>query len=58
MGGKMVSWLIECLTAYKSQMEYRNKDFNAERPAKYKEMKSEIAELYGNVFVSVCRRKR
>ena len=39
-------------------MEYRNKDFNVERPAKYKEMKSEIAELYGNVFVSVCCRKR
>lgn len=39
-------------------MEYRNKDFNAERPAKYKEMKSEIAELYGNLFVSVCCRKR
>ena len=39
-------------------MEYRNKDFNVERPAKYKEMKSEIAELYGNVFLSVCCRKR
>ena len=31
---KMVSQLIECLAAYKSKMEYQNKDFDANRPVR------------------------
>ena len=36
---KMVSQLIECLAAYKSRMEYQNKDFNADKPVQYKEIR-------------------
>ena len=33
----MVSRLIECLAAYKSKMEYQNKDFDVDRLVQYKE---------------------
>ena len=33
----MVSQLIECLAAYKSKMEYQNKDFDVDRLVQYKE---------------------
>ena len=50
----MVSELIECLAAYKSRMEYQNKDFDADRPAQYKEIRREMAKPYDNVFEPVC----
>ena len=48
----MVSQLIKCLSAYKSKMEYHNKDFDVERLVQYKEIKREMAKLY--VFGPVC----
>ena len=51
---KMVSQLIECLAAYKFRMEYQNKDFDAERPVQYKEIRREIEKLYDDVFGPVC----
>ena len=51
---KMVSQLIECLAAYEFRMEYQNKDFDAERPVQYKEIRREIEKLYDDVFGPVC----
>ena len=51
---KMESQLIECLAAYKSRMEYQNKDFDAERPVQYKEIRREIGKRYDDVFRPVC----
>ena len=42
--------LIECLAAYKSKMEYQNKDFDTDRPVQYKEIRREMAKLYDKVF--------
>ena len=47
---KMVFQLIECLAAFKSKMEYQDKDFDADKPVQYKEM----AKLYDDVFGPVC----
>ena len=46
----MVFQLIECLAAFKSKMEYQDKDFDADKPVQYKEM----AKLYDDVFGPVC----
>ena len=54
MEEKMVSQLIECLAAYKSRMEYQSKDFDADRPVKYTEIRREMAKLYDDVFGPVC----
>ena len=43
---KMVSQLTEWLAAYKSKMEYYNKDFDADRPVQYKEIRREMAKVY------------
>ena len=51
----MVSQLIECLAAYKSKKEYRNKDFDAVWPVKYKQIRREMVKrLYDDVFGPVC----
>ena len=46
----MVFQLIECLAAFKSKMEYQDKDFDADKPVQYKEM----AKFYDDVFGPVC----
>ena len=46
--------IIEHLTAYKSKMEYQNKDFDAGRPAQYKEMRKEMPKVYDDVIELVC----
>lgn len=43
---EMIHNLITCLTAYKSRMEYQAIDFDADRPAQYKELRKEMAKLY------------
>ena len=51
----MVSQLTECLTAYKSKLEYQNKDFDAGRPVQYKEMRREMPpKVSDDVFEPVC----
>ena len=48
---RMVSQLTECLTAYKSKLEYQNKDLDAGRPVQYKEMRREMPpKVYDDVF--------
>lgn len=55
----MVENLIKCLQAYKSEMEYKNVDFDGDRPAQYTWVRQEMAKLYdedpslfGPVFLS------
>ena len=55
----MVESLIKCLQAYKSEMEYKNVDFDGDRPAQYTWVRQEMATLYdedssifGPVFIS------
>ena len=50
----MIFQLIECLAAYKSKMEYQNKDFGADRPVQYRKIRREMAKLYDDVFGPVC----
>ncbi|CAB4002587.1 Hypothetical predicted protein [Paramuricea clavata] len=42
----MVENLIKCLQAYKSEMEYKNVDFDGDRPAQYTWVRQEMAKLY------------
>ena len=42
----MVENLINQLSSYKSSMEYRSLDFDADKPAQYKYLKTEMAKLY------------
>ena len=42
----MIQNLINCLTAYKSKMEYQAIDFDGDRAAQYKELRKEMAKLY------------
>ena len=43
---EMIQSLINCLTAYKSKMEYQAVDFDGDRAAQYKELRKDIAKLY------------
>ena len=42
----MIQNLINCLTAYKSKMEYQAIDFDGDRAAQHKELRKEMAKLY------------
>lgn len=42
----MVENLINCLSSYKSSMEYLSLDFDADKPAQYKYLRIEMAKLY------------
>ena len=55
----IVERLIKCLEAYKSEMEYKNVDFDGDQPAQYTWVRQEMATLYdedssifGPVFIS------
>ena len=43
---EMIQNLINCLTAYKSKMEYQAVDFDGDRAAQYKELRKDMAKLY------------
>ena len=43
---EMIQNLINCLTAYKSRMEYQAIDFDGDRATQYKELRKEMAKLY------------
>ena len=43
---EMIQNLINCLTAYKAKMEYQAIDFDGDRAAQYKELRTEMAKLY------------
>ena len=38
--------LVRCLTNYKSQMEFSNKDFNADKVKMYEEVRKYMARIY------------
>ena len=42
----MVENLINQLSSYKSSMEYRSLDFDADKPAQYKYLRTEMAKLF------------
>lgn len=48
----MVESLIKCLQAYKSEMEYKNVDFDGDRPAQYTWVRQEMATLYLGLYLS------
>ena len=43
---EMIENLIQCLTKYKSNMLYKNLDFDADKVALYREVRVAMAELY------------
>ena len=43
---EMISQLIDCLLQYKSKMEYRSLDFDADKQIQYQELRVEMAKLY------------
>ena len=50
----MVYQLTECLAAYKSNMKYQSKAFDADRPVQYKKNRREMAKLcdvFGPVYL-------
>ena len=59
----MVENLIDFLSAYKSSMEYKSLDFDADKPAQYKHLRQEMAKLYADedevldLFVKYCQLK-
>ena len=46
---EMVENLIECLQAYKSEMEFKNVDFDSDRPAQYSWLRQKMTKLYEEV---------
>ena len=44
--GDKVSNLIRCLGNYKSQMEFDNKDFNADKVKQYESIRASLAKIY------------
>ena len=44
----MIENLIDCLSSYKSIMEYRSLDFDVDKPAQYKHLRKEMAKLYAD----------
>ena len=49
----MISQLIDCLLEYKSKMEYRNLDFDADKQIHYQELRVEMAKIYADDDVSL-----
>ena len=43
---EMVENLISSITECKTRMEYKNLDFDADKPAQYKELRILMAEIY------------
>ena len=49
----LVQNLVECLLEYKSKMEYRSLDFDADKPMQYKEIRLMMAMLFEEEDVSL-----
>ena len=49
--GDKVSNQIRCLGNYKSQMEFDNKDFNADKVKQYESIRVSLAKIY---WVQIC----
>ena len=45
---QMISQLIDCLLEYKSKMEYRSLDFDADKQIQYQELRVEMARIYAD----------
>ena len=44
-----ISNLIQCLSNYKSQMEFSNKDFNADKTKQYEAVRKALASIYSHL---------
>ena len=61
-GGKRFRWdkndkvenLIRCLANYKSQMEFKNNDFNADKVKQYEAVRIAMAKIYENDLHSLA----
>ena len=42
----MIDHLIDCLLNYKSNMQYKSLDFDADKPMQYKELRIDMAAIY------------
>ena len=49
----MVTNLITCLESFKTEMEYRNVDFDGDRPVQYTALREDMAKLYSGVDVAL-----
>ena len=52
---EMVGYMLQALSDYKCQMEYRNSDFNADKAKQYETVRTSMAEKYRDVEVSFFR---
>jgi len=60
VGAKKFLWtsdlienLIKCLSDYKTRMEFMNKDFNADKPRQYEEIRREMARIYSSIDIKM-----
>ena len=44
-----ISKLIQCLSNYKSHMEFSNKDFNADKTKQYEAVRKALASIYSHL---------
>ena len=51
----MVTNLITCLESFKTKMEYKNVDFDGDRPVQYTALREDMAKLYSGVGVALFR---
>ena len=49
---EMVGYVLQALSDYKYQMEYRSSDFNADKNKQYEAVRTSMAEKYQEVEVS------
>ena len=49
----MVTNLISCLESFKTKMEYKNVDFNADRPVQHTALREDMAKPYSGVDVAL-----
>ena len=41
------------LSDFKTRMEFMNKDFNADKPRQYEEIRKEMARIYSSVDIKI-----
>ena len=49
----MVTNLITCLESFKTKMEYKNVDFDGDRPVQYTALREDMAKLCSGVDVAL-----
>ena len=49
----LIDNLIKSLSDFKTRMEFMNKDFNADKPRQYEEIRKEMARIYSSVDIKI-----